>query len=164
MISQPPKEEKKATPYHRVGIRPFNVGQVCDPLLVCQASKVGRKKSHLTLRIRMPPSSTSRTPTSCIEQPNSNATIRSGFFFFLRGPRPQGLDYDSIKIKIQNPELEIQNSKIKDQRSKIKIKSSEIKIQITISKIKNHKIPNPKFIIPNPKSKVKYQKSKPKYL
>ena len=112
----------------------------------------------------MPPSSTSRTPTSCIEQPNSNATIRSGFFFFLRGPRPQGLDYDSIKIKIQNPELEIQNSKIKDQRSKIKIKSSEIKIQITISKIKNHKIPNPKFIIPNPKSKVKYQKSKSKYL
>ena len=83
---QPTMEEKKATPYGKVGIRPFN--EVITAGLGCEhaCKKVLRKVAFISSRVYAFTHKLRLHELLCIERPNSNLTIRSGFFFFHRGP------------------------------------------------------------------------------
>ena len=74
-------EEKKATPYRRVGIRLFNAMSNAQFQLAVKAQAVLLRVAFFSSTFwvfrRAGPSACRR----CIEQPNSNPTIRSGFFF-----------------------------------------------------------------------------------
>ena len=79
-------EEKKATPYRRVGIRLFNATTTRGWTCPAEHPKSGRKKSHSEQHRLSFYCELKLSIAHCIEQPNSNPTVRSGFFFFHRGP------------------------------------------------------------------------------
>ena len=78
-------EEKKATRDCRVGIRPFNAHNVVQSTHIEMPAKLGRKKSHSPNHFLRGSMDQGLQSIDCIEGPNSNFTIRSGFFFFHRG-------------------------------------------------------------------------------
>ena len=82
---RPPMEEKKATPYGKVGIRPFNAKKLTQSQLMSDRIKPGRNKSHFPECFFACVFAPQTQGNNFIEGPNSNLTIRSGFFFFHRG-------------------------------------------------------------------------------
>ena len=82
---RPPMEEKKATPYGKVGIRPFNAKKLMQSQFMSECIKPGRNKSHFPEHFFACVFAPQTRGNNFIEGPNSNLTIRSGFFFFHRG-------------------------------------------------------------------------------
>ena len=79
-------EDKKATPNGRVGIRLFNGRSRAQVHVEVDTNAAMLRAAFFssTFWVFCRPASSPRR--RCIERPNSNPTIRSGFFFFHRGP------------------------------------------------------------------------------
>ena len=121
VFSQPPMEEKKATPHRSVGILLFNArGRGMRDQWRSHANSLCQV-AFFSSDFRSLANKKMVTHLPNIERPNADATMRSGFFFFHRGPWFHGSNFctkersaSCLMLNSQSPTLRSSDAMITD--------------------------------------------------